>query len=261
MKYGGEKFEIGPKNRHILVDWVRPNSRVLELGSASGYITKYLNRNLGCRVTSVELDKDMANHGREFAEKMIIANLDKDDWLSEVEGSFDYIIMSDVLEHLRNPKNTLRNALRFLKQDGEVLLSIPNIAHSAIFFSLADGDFTYRELGLLDNTHIHFFTWKTFSRMLEGLGMRLVKGKPKFKAPGCTELNKFIITHLFIAPTVIFRRDAFTYQFFTKWQKEDILRDSNKIRRRPNIFLFIKLLLEDFAYFFYLNLYLKHRKK
>lgn len=260
FKYGGEKFEINSKNKHKLLDWVRPDSRVLELGSASGYITRYLKEELTCRVTCVELDSEMAKLCDSYSEKTIIGNLDNDLWTEEIEGKFDYIIMSDVLEHLRNPKITLETALRFLENQGEVLLSIPNVSHSAVIFSLYDGDFTYRELGLLDDTHIHFFTWKTFNKMLEDLNMKLVEASPKFKAPGCTELKKFIITHPLIALLIIFRRDAFTYQFFTRWKKENDEINTKNLRRHPNIFKFIKLVLEDFSYFFYLHLFPNKKK-
>lgn len=251
FKYGGEKFEISSKNQHKLLKWIKPNSRVLELGSASGYITKYLKNNLSCTVTCVELDPEMAKHTIEFSEKTIIGNLDEDNWCREVEGEFDYIILSDVLEHLRNPEHTLSKAMEFLKYEGELLLSIPNVSHSAVVFSLYDGDFNYGKLGLLDDTHIHFFTWKTFNAMLSNLGMKLIEGDPKFKSPGCTELKKFIIKHPLIAIFVILRKDAFTYQFFTRWKRQEIGFKTKRMNRMPNIFQFTKLVLDDFSYFFY----------
>ena len=247
--YGGENF--GVVSKHKLLNWVKPNTRILELGAATGYMTKYLKNNLNCTITCVELNPEMAQKTTEFSEKTIIADLDDDLWCNEVECLFDYIILADVLEHLRKPEDTLSKAINFLKHEGELLLSIPNISHSAVIFSLYDGDFTYNDWGLLDDTHIHFFTWKTFEKMLSNLNMKLVEGDVKFKAPACTELKKFMIKHPLIAPFVIIRKDAFIYQFYTSWKRKGVSASSKKMIRRPAFFLFIKLILEDVSYFFY----------
>jgi len=249
--YGGDNFGIISKDQHKMLRWIKPNSRILELGAATGYMTKYLKNNLNCDVTCVELNPEMAKKTIEFSEKTIVADLDKDLWCNEVEGLFDYIILIDVLEHLRKPENTLSKAIKFLKHQGELLLAIPNISHSAIIFSLYDGDFTYNDWGLLDDTHIHFFTWKTFDKMLSDLNMKLVESYVKFKAPACTEFKKFMIKHPLIAPFVIIRKDAFSYQFYTSWKRNDACVVAKKMIRRPNFFLFIKLILEDISYFFY----------
>ena len=87
--------------------------------------------------------------------------------------------------------------------------------------------------------------------MLSNLGMKLVEGDPKFKSPGCTELKKFIIKHPLIAIFVILRKDAFTYQFFTRWKRQEIGFKTKRMKRMPHIIQFTKLVLDDFAYFFY----------
>ena len=261
--YRGENFGIISKDQCKMLRWIKPNTRILELGAATGYMTKYLKNDLNCSITCVELNPEMAKNTIEFSEKTIVADLAKDIWCNEVEGLFDYIILIDVLEHLRKPENTLSKAIKFLKHEGELLLAIPNISHSAIIFSLYDGDFTYNDWGLLDDTHIHFFTWKTFDKMLLDLNMKLVECYVKFKAPACTEFKKFMIKHPLIAPFVIIRKDAFSYQFYTSWQRKEVSVSTKKMIRRPKLFLFIKLILEDISYFFYSLMFpnKKFRKK
>ena len=71
------------------------------------------------------------------------------------------MVMGDVLEHLRDPLNSLRHAVRKLKPSGFVVTSLPNIAHGDVRMALMQGKFRYRETGLLDRTHMRFFTLET----------------------------------------------------------------------------------------------------
>ncbi|GFP19778.1 O-antigen biosynthesis protein, partial [Candidatus Hakubella thermalkaliphila] len=71
---------------------------------------------------------------------------------------FDYIIFADVLEHLVKPANVVRKFLASVKQDGRIIVSVPNVAHFSVGFSLLFGDFRYSESGILDKSHLHFWT-------------------------------------------------------------------------------------------------------
>ena len=81
------------------------------------------------------------------------------------EDTFDYIIFGDVLEHLRDPYETIRYCKKLLKHGGAIISSIPNLMHVSVMKELLNGTFTYQETGLLDRTHIHFFTQKEILRM------------------------------------------------------------------------------------------------
>lgn len=89
---------------------------------------------------------------------------------------FDYIIFGDVLEHLRDPEGVLRYCKGFLKDDGKIIASIPNLMHFSVIRDLINGNFTYTDQGLLDRTHIHFFTYNEIVRMLTRTGMELIEG-------------------------------------------------------------------------------------
>ena len=138
--------------------FLKPGSTVLEFGSATGYATRYMKENLGCHVTCIEKIPEMVEAGRAIADKMIQADVETDSWENELDQLFDFIMFADILEHLRNPSAVVARAKAFLKPDGRILTSIPNIAHNAIIMSLRSGKFKYTETGLLDNTHIHFMT-------------------------------------------------------------------------------------------------------
>ena len=89
------------------------------------------------------------------------------------ERKFDYIIFGDVLEHLHNPLKTVVYCQRFLRENGHIIASIPNIQHISVMEGLMQGDFTYMESGLLDKTHIHFFTYNEIVRMFHEAGYEI----------------------------------------------------------------------------------------
>ncbi len=153
------------------------NKSVLELGCATGYFTKVLVER-GCNVVGVELDPAAAEIAEKWADRVIVGNLDDGDvWASLEDETFDVIVMGDVLEHLRDPLNSLRHAVRKLKPSGFVVTSLPNIAHGDVRMSLLKGDFRYRETGLLDRTHMRFFTLDSARELLTQAGLVVVDTK------------------------------------------------------------------------------------
>ena len=147
----------------VLVGKVKPNSLVLEFGPANGRMTKYMKERLNCKVYAVEIDEDAAKDAAQYTEKIIVDSIENYRWQEEFKDlQFDYIIFADVLEHLYYPEKVLKSVRDFLREDGSILVSIPNIAHNAIIINLLKNEFNYHPTGLLDDTHIRFFTKKTF---------------------------------------------------------------------------------------------------
>lgn len=97
-------------------------------------------------------------------DQVFTSNIDTDD-LPLPENSVDYIIFGDVLEHLRDPEAVLIKIQKNLKANGHVIASIPNLMNISVIKQLLHGDFTYADMGLLDRTHIHFFTYNEMLRM------------------------------------------------------------------------------------------------
>ncbi|HYX18593.1 MAG TPA: glycosyltransferase [Nostoc sp.] len=146
------------------------NERVVDFGCATGYFAQLLNKK-GCIVTGVEINPDAAKVAEQYCKEVIVVDLD---FVSVTEilpsQEFDVAVFGDVLEHLRNPWKILEETKQILKKDGYVVASIPNIAHGAIRLSLLQGRFEYTELGILDNTHLRFFTRKTVEELFERSG-------------------------------------------------------------------------------------------
>lgn len=155
----------------VLVARIKPNSIVLEFGPANGRMTKYMKEQLNCKVYAVEIDKDAAKDTKQYTEKIVVDSIENYRWQEEfIDLQFDYIIFADVLEHLYYPKKVLKSVREFLREDGSILVSIPNIAHNAIIINLLKNEFNYNPTGLLDDTHIRFFTKKTFDELIEKSG-------------------------------------------------------------------------------------------
>ncbi|WP_077609468.1 class I SAM-dependent methyltransferase [Clostridium sp. Marseille-P2415] len=89
------------------------------------------------------------------------------------EGFFDYIIFGDVLEHLHQPESVLVNMKRYLKPGGAILASIPNVMHISVISDLLNGFWTYQESGILDRTHLRFFTKTEITRMFSRAGYEI----------------------------------------------------------------------------------------
>ena len=166
-----------------LVKLVGKNKRVLEMGCGKGFVSQRLKQN-GCIITAIEIDKKNAEAAKRFCEKVFIGNIEtmKPNFKPK---SFDVITFGDVLEHLYNPANVLQQVKPFLKDDGLLIVSIPNIANWKARLKLLFGKFDYEAQGIMDKTHLRFFTRKTARNLLEETGFKIVKSDfvPSFPFP------------------------------------------------------------------------------
>lgn len=156
----------------VIAKRIKRGARVLEFGPANGRLTKYLKEELGCHVYCVEIDEEAAKQAYLHCDKMVVGDIEEYKWVNEFEGmQFDFILFADVLEHLRYPKNVLLMCKNFLNEDGSILVSLPNIAHNCVIMELLKDRFSYRQIGILDDTHIRFFTYSSFEALLEETGL------------------------------------------------------------------------------------------
>ncbi len=193
------------------------NKAVLEFGCASGHVTKALV-DRGCRVVGVEVDPAAARAAEAWAEEVVVGHVERDDiWDHLSAEKFDALLFGDVLEHLSDPLTTLRTALRFISPSGFVVMSVPNVAHGDVRLSLLRGSFAYRETGLLDRTHLHFFTRQSVVEMCRQAGLAVVDIKRVVVPLFQTELG--LIRDEFdqaTIDTVLEDPEAESYQFVIK---------------------------------------------
>jgi 2-polyprenyl-3-methyl-5-hydroxy-6-metoxy-1,4-benzoquinol methylase len=185
------RFEPAPDSTHnLVVSLVPPAARVLEFGCATGYMSAVLSERLGCSVTGIELRAEAAELARPHCERVIVGDAERLD-LTEVLGEtrFDAIVFADVLEHLREPGALLSRLRPFLAEGGAVVASIPNIAHGSVRLALLNGEFCYRATGLLDNTHLRFFTRESVEELFEQAGYAVTRWLRRRMDIGRTELG------------------------------------------------------------------------
>jgi 2-polyprenyl-3-methyl-5-hydroxy-6-metoxy-1,4-benzoquinol methylase len=159
-------------NTHAyLLSMVGYNKSVLELGCATGYLSRAMAER-GCSVVGIELDAEAAAVAEKWAERVIVGDIDRGEvWGDVADASFDVVLCGDVLEHLRDPLSALRSAVHKLKPSGIVVTSLPNIAHGDVRLALLAGSFRYRDVGLLDRTHLRFFTLESVRELLRDAGL------------------------------------------------------------------------------------------
>ena len=163
----------------VLLTYIKKGSRVLELGPANGRLTRYLKEAMECTVDIVEIDAAAGQEAAQYAKHACLGipegDIDGDAWALKLKDErYDFILFADVLEHLRSPEKALRRSKELLKEAGSILVSVPNIAHNAILLSLMAGKFEYADVGLLDRTHVHFFTRDSFHRMAAAVGCAII---------------------------------------------------------------------------------------
>lgn len=160
----------------VILQWISNNSQILEFGCANGRLTKYLKEKKNCQITIVEMEEEAGGQAQKYADKSYIGNergnIENYIWLEGAE-KYDFIIFADVLEHLSHPEEVLRKCKKSLSDGGRILISIPNFSHNSIIIDLMNDKFEYDKTGLLDRTHIHFFTYSSFLNMIEKNGFQI----------------------------------------------------------------------------------------
>ena len=161
---------------------------VLEIGPSTGSVARVL-RETGCRVTAVEIDRRMATAARKFCDRIILGDVETLP-LQKILGlrRFNVVLFGDVLEHLKNPRLVLKKVRPLLRRDGYVVASIPNIAHGSARLHLLKGRFQYGETGLLDSTHLRFYTFDAIEELFADSGYAIAEVRATTKDPFASEL-------------------------------------------------------------------------
>lgn len=210
--------ELDPAQRSsltVLSALITPGATVLDVGTGSGALGCHLRDTLGCTVDGVTYNSAEAALAAPFYRRVQVADLDTSDLAGLWAGQrYDFIVCADVLEHLRAPQGVLQSCTSLLGEDGRVLISVPNAAYCGLLGELLGGDFRYREEGLLDATHLRFFTRRSLLRFLDDSGWHAQAieqvcvdiADSEFQ-PVFDRLPPAVARYLLTLP------DAFTYQF------------------------------------------------
>tara|TARA_R110002073_G_scaffold22769_1_gene78479 strand:+ start:711 stop:1553 length:843 start_codon:yes stop_codon:yes gene_type:complete len=172
-----------------VVEMVGQCKRVLEIGCGPGSITKVLAQQGQCRVTGIELDTSAIEKATPYCEAIMQADLNTMEWpdLLNDASPFDVVVAADVLEHLYDPWATLKHMAPLIGPNGYIIISLPHIGHAAVASCLVNGDFEYRDWGLLDRTHIRFFGLRNIEALFAQAELKIIDVKYVIKPPEETE--------------------------------------------------------------------------
>ena len=154
-----------------LASLIAPKSRILDVGCGTGVITEIIRHQTSASIIGIEPDVERVQRaktrGLEVHPGILSPEFIKD------HGPFDYIVFADVLEHLPNPAEIVVMARTGLKPGGSIVASVPNVAHWFVRIDLLAGRFNYQDCGIMDATHLRWFTRRTIREFFERLGFKL----------------------------------------------------------------------------------------
>src|SRR3954452_12284371 len=170
--YTFKDFE-GSSHR-ILIDligrYARKGGTLIDLGAAGGELGAAV-RDQFSRTIGFEYNADCIVDLHKHFDTAVISDLEKVKYLP---GGVDAIVAADVLEHLRDARSLLQLIRTALAPNGRLFISVPNIANITVRLGLLFGIFEYRDRGILDSTHLRFYTMRTIRRDIEGAGFRVL---------------------------------------------------------------------------------------
>lgn len=169
-----DKIENLSLEAQKLIHWIGQDKTVLETGCHSGHLASWLKKN-GCQVTGIEINKVALNKAKNFLEQSIHGDLDSPEvWANIKEPAFDVVTFIHVLEHLREPEMVLKKGIEKLKENGIIIIGLPNISNAKDRFEMFKGKFKYTDIGVMDRTHLHFYNQKTAKELIENAGLEIL---------------------------------------------------------------------------------------
>jgi len=155
---------------------VPEGARVLDVGCHTGILGEALRSKKHCSVTGLDHDPQALAVAQRRLDDVVGADLEATDWQKSLaHREFDCILFGDVIEHTREPLKILREAREFLSPIGCIMVSLPNVANLRVRLELLRGRFEYADSGILDKSHLRFFTLKSARRLVEQAGYRILR--------------------------------------------------------------------------------------
>jgi hypothetical protein len=186
----------------------------------------------GCRVVGIELDAAAAALARPYCEEVIVGSVEAKSVVERAAefGPFGNILLGDVLEHLVDPRPTMQRLTRLLVVGGSVIISVPNVAYLGMRLRLLLGRFEYSSTGLLDMTHLRFFTVRSIVDLVRAAGLTpslitatppiLGTGRAKYFPVGSIAIGAANEAFALLARA---RPELFGYQIVVKARKDSVV--------------------------------------
>ena len=170
-----QKKIYGNRGSPALLELVAANSRVLDCGCGAGDNARHLKLR-GCRTVGFTVSSEEQKAASTHCEQVFLADLEGG-IPAHIEGAFDFILLCHVLEHLVHPEIVLRDVHQLLSPQGRLAVALPNVLFYPNRVRFLAGGFEYTQAGIMDETHVRFYTYATGRRLLEENGYRVLLAK------------------------------------------------------------------------------------
>ncbi|MCE1165959.1 MAG: bifunctional glycosyltransferase/class I SAM-dependent methyltransferase [Bacteroidetes bacterium] len=194
----------------------KENQRILDVGCGDGLFAEHIKKgNYVVGVDFIDESDNTRKNFRKFFKYDLNKGLPKE---LDAEEKFDFVLFMDILEHLLDFETILEESKRYLKKDGKIIISLPNIVNIFVRLNILLGRFPYSDKGILDRTHLHFFTYGSIKKLMAKHNLEVIQKKvtpiPIIEVlPGFLKKNLgYILNFLLFLKTFIFRR-LLGYQF------------------------------------------------
>lgn len=169
------KYLVEEQNRALCSLFGRPRT-VLDVGCGIG-LNGAAAKRTGARVTGIEIVPASIERAKKVLDEVVVADIERDASVRSALGArrFDLMLLADVLEHTTDPRAVLQRLVPHLEEDGHVLISLPNVAAWPVRLGLLAGNFEYTPSGVLDDTHLRFFTRESAIAMIESAGLEVLR--------------------------------------------------------------------------------------
>ena len=210
----------------IIFEWLSRashGSKILDIGTASGMLGKRF-KDYGFYLKGLEPNQKWAEEARPFYNELSYSTIEaaSDKFLAQQ----DFVIFADILEHTPNPEELLKRLIDLQKPGTQFIISVPNVAYFWIRLNLLIGKFDYTDCGILDRTHLRFFTKFSFLEMVEAVGLEILEicytpppleriNQKIFKTNFGQFLHKIFVIWANVLP------ELFAYQFVTCLKTSD----------------------------------------
>ncbi len=220
----------------IIAGMIEPGQVVLDLGMGAGALGRHLRERQGTVADGVTLSTQEADLARDGYRRIVVADLDREKLMTLLgRERYDCIVCADVLEHLKTPESVLRQCKELLKPEGRLMVSVPNAAYCGLLAELMQGEFRYRREGILDNTHLRFFTRKSLHRLFEENGWAIRSVQSTQRGLLASEFSAaFDALPPAVARQLLSAPDAMTYQFVCVLQVAELTNQAVSDVRSPD---------------------------
>ncbi len=223
----------------IIAKKIKRGMTVLEFGCSYGRMTRYMKEVMDCDVYIVEYDREAYENAIKYAKDGICGDILQYEWREKYKDiRFDVIIFADVLEHLSEPAKVLDSTRNLLKKDGRIFVSVPNVTHNDIVLKATMERFDYTDIGLLDETHLHFWGLNNLEDLAKSSNLYIEKIEATYQKTGFTE--QFIDSELEASNLLLNilkeRKCGEVYQFLINFSKEPVEEKNKYVFEKPYIY-------------------------